>query len=122
MDQQVAWCLVASVALLAGCSRQPTSNCEPVERYSTASSAPPIQIPDDLSPPNEADALRLPPGAVANVTPSDRCLESPPPFSGASRLGRERAAEAAEAADVAAPVEAPVVPPEAENGDRVIDN
>lgn len=116
MRQRVAWCLVASTVVLAGCSRQPTSNCEPVERYSTASSSPPMRIPDDLSPPNEADALRLPPGPGGSVAPSDRCLESPPPFSGASRLGRERAAEAA------APADAPAVPPEAANGDRVIDN
>lgn len=82
-----------------------------------------MQIPDDLSPPDEADALRLPPGAGGSVAPSDRCLESPPPFSGASRLGRERAAEAADAAVTEeAPAAPPAAQPEAVNGDRVIDN
>src|SRR5690606_35879281 len=60
MHGRAAWCLVASLAVLGGCSRQPTSTCEPAARYSTAGSAPPMQIPDDLSPPDEADALRLP--------------------------------------------------------------
>ena len=118
MRQRLACWLLASLVLLAGCSREPTLNCEPVERYSTANSSPPMQIPDDLSPPDETGALRLPPGPGASVAPSDRCLESPPPFSGASRPGRERAEEAAVPADVL-----PAAPqPEPADGDRVIDN
>lgn len=115
MRQSAVWCLAAGLAVMAtGCSRQPSSPCEPVERYSTATSAPPIQIPDDLSPPSDADALRLPQVAATNTSPGDRCLESPPPFSTNGRAGRERAAEPA-------PAEAqPAV--ESTDPDRVIDN
>ena len=62
------------------------SPCEPDARYSTARSARPVQIPDDLSPPDESDALRLPPDSSAGgtVTAGD-CLESPPSFFGESR-------------------------------------
>jgi hypothetical protein len=45
-----------------------------------------VQIPDDLSPPNESDALRLPPVAVVSgPIVAGACLEAPPPFSGESR-------------------------------------
>jgi uncharacterized lipoprotein len=114
MRRRDTWCLVVGVVLLAGCSRQPTSNCEPAERYSTAGSAPPVQVPDDLSPPNESDALRLPPAAGASDTSADGCLESPPPFSDSAR--RDRGSES----DV--PTETPAAEPESADGDRVIEN
>jgi uncharacterized lipoprotein len=116
MLPRASWCLVACLAALAGCSRQPTVACEPVGRYTTATSAPPIQIPDDLSPPNEADALRLPQAGGSSAAPSDRCLESPPPFSTNARVGRDREAESA------APAESPPPQPEPVDPDRVIDN
>jgi hypothetical protein len=89
-----------------------------VERYSTATSAPPIQIPDDLSPPSETDALRLPQAVPATASADERCLESPPPFSTNVRAGRERGGESA------APAE-PAPAPEAEepvDPERVIEN
>jgi hypothetical protein len=87
-----ALCLVVGMAVTYGCSRQPTTNCEPNERYSTARSVQPVQIPDDLSPPNEADALRLPPDPAGEASPTvGGCLESPPSFSGDSRPARRDA-------------------------------
>ena len=106
--------VVVSLVVLAGCSRQPTSTCEPAGRYSTADSAPPVQVPDDLSPPNESDALRLPPAGGAGGTAIDRCLESPPPFSDTQR--RDRASESA------APLEVPATEPQPVDDDRVIEN
>jgi uncharacterized lipoprotein len=79
-------CLIVGLAASAGCSRQEVGPCEPEARYSTARSAQPVQIPDDLSPPNESDALRLPPlGVVSGPIVAGACLEAPPPFSGESR-------------------------------------
>ncbi|HVY64527.1 MAG TPA: hypothetical protein VHH11_06880 [Gammaproteobacteria bacterium] len=79
--------------LLAGCHRTNTSGCEDTRRYAGAESASPIQIPDDLTPPAETDALRLPPAVSNTRPPSQPCLEDPPAYSEQIRLGRE--AEAA---------------------------
>jgi hypothetical protein len=129
--------VVVGLAAIAGCSRQPTTECEPDSRYATARSAPPVQIPDDLSPPNEADALRLPPPAAAASAsaPGGGCLHEPPPFSGDSRPfveveeeSRQTRREARRAAREAASAEQSDSdqPEESERSpdaeDRVIDN
>ena len=51
-----------------------------------ARSAAPVQIPDDLSPPDESDAIRLPTdlAPVGSITAGD-CVEKPPSFFGESR-------------------------------------
>jgi uncharacterized lipoprotein len=134
-------CAIVVLAAVAGCSRQQTaSSCQPDERYAGARSALPVQIPDDLSPPNESDAIRLPPdlGGSSAVTAGE-CLEAPPPFFGDSRpflngadseeQSRQSRREARRAARNEAPAEAqpgaaqppPSAPPPA-NDDRVIDN
>jgi hypothetical protein len=51
----------------------------------TARSAQPVQIPDDLTPPNETNALRLPDLPAESSSPAGECLETPPPFFGESR-------------------------------------
>jgi uncharacterized lipoprotein len=76
--------LVVGLAAVAGCSRQETVSCNSDARYTTARSAQPVQIPDDLSPPNETDALRLPPDVGSGTGPGP-CLQSPPSFFGESR-------------------------------------
>jgi hypothetical protein len=78
--------VIVGLTAIAGCSGQKTGPCEPEARYSTASSALPVQIPDDLSPPDESDAIRLPTdvAAVASIT-AGACLEKAPPFFGDSR-------------------------------------
>ena len=79
-------CLIVGLAASHGCSRQDVGPCEPEARYSTARSAQPVQIPDDLSPPNESDAIRLPPiGVASGPIVAGACLEAPPAFSGDSR-------------------------------------
>ena len=79
-------CVIVGLTAIASCSRQGTGPCEPEARYSTASSAQPVQIPDDLSPPDESDAIRLPTdvAAVGSIT-AGVCLEKSPPFFGDSR-------------------------------------
>jgi uncharacterized lipoprotein len=143
----VASCSIVVVAAITGCSRGETLPCQPEARYSTARSAPPVQIPDDLSPPDESDAIRLPadPTAAGAIKAGD-CLETPPPFSGDSRPfltsedGKEQSrrqrreakraerAEASAAQPAAAPASQPEAapPPQADpppaNDDRVITN
>jgi uncharacterized lipoprotein len=136
----MACLIVVGLATSAGCSRQEAGPCEPEARYSTARSAQPVQIPDDLSPPNESDALRLPPlVVVSGPIVAGACLETPPPFSGESRpVSAEAAAEepsrrqARREARRQARGEAAAVPPEtapaerepapAGDDERVIDN
>src|SRR5262245_5025723 len=140
------WCVIVGLTAVAACSRNETLPCQPEARYSAARSAPPVQIPDDLSPPDESDAIRLPADlAPAGSITAGECLETPPPFSGDSRPfltsedseGQSRKqrreakraaraeASAAQPAAPASPSEAappkPADPPPAED-DRVIDN
>jgi hypothetical protein len=144
------WCAIVGLVAIAGCSRQETTPCEPDARYSTARSAPPVQIPDDLSPPDESDAIRLPSDvdvdavAVAAITAGE-CLETPPPFSGDSRPFVDNSEESDEprrqtrrearreargetpAAPAGEPGAAPATPaeqadPPPADSDRVIDN
>jgi hypothetical protein len=134
------WCAIVGLAAVAGCSRQQATPCEPEARYATARSAPPVQIPDDLSPPNEADALRLPPDlSGAPTIVAGECLEAPPSFFGESRPfdvsadedesrqtrreRREARREGRAEAPAAQPEAAPDAPREpAGDDDRVIDN
>ena len=111
--------VVVALAVVVGCSRETTVACTPDTRYATARSAPPVQIPDDLTPPNESDALRLPPAAGGPTAASGACLDTPPPFFGDSRpflrgdAAEQREAEPPQPSDSPAP---------ASDGDRVIDN
>src|SRR5687767_14834300 len=85
MHHRALLCAVVGLMAIAGCSRQETVSCNIDVRYSTARSAAPVQIPDDLSPPNESDALRLPPAAGAGGSAVGECLQEPPSFFGESR-------------------------------------
>jgi hypothetical protein len=108
--------VLAAACAFAGCGKEQTLRCEPIERYSTARSSPPVQIPDDLSPPDESEALRLPPASAANSrAPTEPCLESPPAFFETGRPG----GSSETSTDDGEPTEAP---PPAANGDREITN
>jgi hypothetical protein len=131
------WCAIVGLAAVGGCSRQQAAPCEPEARYSTARSAPPVQIPDDLSPPNESDALRLPPDSSGSATvTAGECLEAPPSFFGESRpfavsadaeddsrrQSRRERREARRADEAAPQPEATPAEPAPAGDDRVIDN
>jgi uncharacterized lipoprotein len=89
MRSLLALAMALGATLLAGCHRGETLGCEDTRRYASAASVPPVQIPDDLSPPSETDALRLPPEVPTNRRPPTQpCLESPPAFSEQIQLGR----------------------------------
>jgi hypothetical protein len=91
---RTASAIAAAVAFfsLSACSREHTLACESTARYISATSSGPVQIPDDLSPPDESESLKLPPEGGAAASPSQPCLETPPGFyaegaPGGTRLG-----------------------------------
>lgn len=102
-----------AVCALAGCSRDKVRPCDSDGRYVGAQSVPPVRIPDDLSPPNESDALRVPPETAAVSRSPTSCLETPPPFS---TSGRGTAPPEGRAPGADAPAEP------APGGDREITN
>lgn len=104
----------AAATAFAGCSHKEHSlRCEPNDRYALAGSTPPVRVPDDLTPPDETDALQLPSADVGRAASGEKpCLESPPTFAPA---GRGRTPQPA-----AAPPAAPPAPPP--GGDREIGN
>jgi hypothetical protein len=105
---------LAVLSALGGCSHGDGVLCEATARYAAARSVQPIQIPDDLSPPQEEQALRLPPNPPDAKPLTQPCIESPPSFYGEGRPTRTgRPADTAPAPDAAAP---------AENPERVIGN
>ena len=129
MTKRLGTALAAAllIAWLSGCGRDHTLACEATARYASATSAPPVQIPDDLSPPDEKDSLRLPPVATNAAAPTRPCLESPPGFyaegaPGSTRLGGAPARPTTTApSSPAAPAPAPDAPP-ADAPDRQIGN
>jgi hypothetical protein len=118
MRQHAIYGAIVALAAIAGCSRDKAVTCTPDLRYSTARSASPVQIPDDLSPPNESDALRLPPdgGAAPSAAPGE-CLDAPPSFFGDSQPFRRGGSSAEREPAPAEQTDAPG----ADSG-RVIDN
>ncbi|HET8698946.1 MAG TPA: hypothetical protein VFO94_15785 [Gammaproteobacteria bacterium] len=79
--------VLAAAAVLGGCARDHTLRCEPSERYARAGSTAPVRVPDDLTPPDETDALQLPsaPSAPAADGAEKACLETPPTFTPGGR-------------------------------------
>ena len=68
---------------LSGCASRFALRCEDPVRYSDNGNIPPVRIPDDLSPPDESQSLRIPPpaeGDAEQVQSRGECLESPPDF------------------------------------------
>lgn len=73
----------ALVMLLGACSRGETVNCPGGTGYLSAESAEGLRVPDDLSVPDETDALRIP-GQMPAPEREDgaECLQYSPAFSG----------------------------------------
>ena len=69
--------------LLSACSGERGLSCENPERYSSATTSPPVRVPDDLSPPDESESLVIPPinqTELSRAADPARCLETPPGF------------------------------------------
>jgi uncharacterized lipoprotein len=70
---------VVAAAIFGGCSRDHALRCEPSDRYARAGSTAPVRVPDDLTPPDETDALQLPTADAAPAADAEKpCLETPP--------------------------------------------
>ena len=77
--------LVVCIAAITGaaCSGDGGMRCEDPGLYRTSSSASPVRVPDDLSVPDESQALQIPPGEPLPIRDEDDpppCLELPPDF------------------------------------------
>ena len=75
---------------LGGCSGGIGLRCEDPARYTDSGEIPPVRIPDDLSPPDESQSLRIPApveGDVEQLASRGPCLESPPDFYEAGAPG-----------------------------------
>lgn len=74
--------VLSLAALAAACSGERRMSCVDPERYETSTTSPPIRVPDDLTPPDESDALVIPqvPQTELSGVASEGCLEAPPDF------------------------------------------
>jgi hypothetical protein len=82
MLRAVLWSALLT-SCLAGCHRDEVVRCEDPSRYRGSASAAPVRVPDDLTPPDESEALSIPPPPAEDSAPlldARRCLESPPPY------------------------------------------
>jgi hypothetical protein len=91
MRTPILLCL-ALLSIVSGCARDFGELCEDPSRYAGGREIPPVQVPDDLSVPDETQALRVP--RVAESSPSQpspsgrgSCLESPPSYFDGSAEG-----------------------------------
>jgi len=99
---------IAVTALLSGCRGSFGTLCEDTGRYAGGAELPPVRVPDDLSVPNEEQALRIP--QVARSSPPSQqgpgrggCLESPPNYLEATGTDDGSPASSGDDADNAAP-------------------
>ena len=72
--------VLTTLAVLAGCGGGRELRCESTDRYQGARSVQPVRVPDDLSVPDESDALRIPPPPESTTAARETCLEYPPRF------------------------------------------
>ena len=96
MTQRAVAAAIALVFCICGCSRNAGLRCENQARYDGAEEVAPLMIPNDLDPPSEAEALRIPATGESTVAsesqasgePQDSaadadaasCTEAPPDF------------------------------------------
>ena len=72
--------VLVTVGITAGCG---ATRCEKPDRYAGSGELPPVQVPDDLTPPDESRSLRIPQMADKerrSVSRRGPCLESPPDY------------------------------------------
>lgn len=83
MDVRLLGIAVLSV-WLAACSGERGLSCETSDRYQISTTAEPLRVPDDLSPPDESEALVIPEVPETELASrradATECLESPPDF------------------------------------------
>lgn len=78
--------IMLAVATLSACSRETVVRCSRDTAYLEARNAGQLRIPDDLSIPDEVEALRIPGSAGGPDEPEEpatECLDQSPAFIGA---------------------------------------
>jgi uncharacterized lipoprotein len=78
------WLLIVTVAVLTGaCSRDEAVRCSAGTRYLAAESAGLLRVPDDLTVPEQSEALNIPAQTPPREADQDSldCLEYSPAFS-----------------------------------------
>jgi len=86
-DTRLRWLALATIAagalVVAGCSREESLACGEDARYLQSRTVPPLRVPDDLTVPDEIEALRIPDAPPPDRAPPEgECLETPPDFFG----------------------------------------
>ena len=73
---------VVVTGVLSGCGRMSAVRCEDPEYYAGSAEIEPVQVPEDLSLPDETESLQIPPAPLDNevTETTGPCLESPPEF------------------------------------------
>lgn len=74
---------VIGVMSVAGCHTLHERECHKPQPYMKARSVPPLIFPPGLDPPDESNALRIPPlntPAPPPLTGKEPCLDDPPSF------------------------------------------
>jgi uncharacterized lipoprotein len=77
------WTLVAGAAAavcLTGCSGDRALSCADSQRYADSGSIAPWSVPNDLSLPDESDALQIPNVSEDEDSGRTGCLETPPRY------------------------------------------
>jgi len=81
---QLLLVIILASSVVSSCSRDIGLRCVDQERYLGSEEEAPVQIPDDLTPPDESQSLRIPApleeGAAEQLQSTGACLESPPEF------------------------------------------
>lgn len=74
--------LTLGCALVIGGCGVLRESCNLPQRYEKAESAPPLKIPEGLTPPNTKNSLVIPDVATERrkLTPKDACRDAPPAF------------------------------------------
>jgi len=82
MTRIAAISVLLAACALASCSREEGLRCEDSSLYANSTSVPPTRVPDDLTVPDESDALLIPGAPVvdADEPPPEECLEAPPNY------------------------------------------
>lgn len=74
--------LIATVAVLAGCSvlAPAYDRCDKPAAYADAAEVPPLAIPEGVDAPDRRNALRIPEVVAPRKPPDGRCVDAPPDY------------------------------------------
>lgn len=78
----LAWLAAAVVSITGACSRgEERTECSRATAYQSAQAGRELEIPDDLSVPDQSDALQIPEPVAPVEERTSECLEHSPAFA-----------------------------------------